>query len=386
MASCGPKPLDPRGEVNLWAPQEIAELHAAADSFEGLSLNLTIAGESWLTRLKQKKEPPDLIYTDWNWDVAEGFHAGMLLDLSSYFDRMPVTDKIRPIFLRQSIVNPGVKYFLPAAAYSWGLFYNTAILAYYDIQIPESWDGWPGFLEALKGNGVVPIALGASTGWPALGWLSYLDLRLNGSVKHFELLEGSRPFDDPSMTVVYDTFAGWRDKGYFNADASKMNWITSLELVGSGRAACVLMGSFSAPRFANKDHIAFAPVPTAGSAGDSGELAVVEAFLITREAQAPEAALSLAQEYVATGIPRQTRGRYLLSVLELGDAVTAVHEDLTAVQLEIFRSAGFLLPQMDRYLPAQAAYDINRVMARFLNPDFDMSAADLARILKNIRP
>ncbi len=386
LASCGPKALDSRGEVNLWIPREMTELREAAGALDGLSLSVVVAGESWITRLKLQKEPPDLMYTNYDRDIVEGIKSGLLLDLSPYFDRMPVTEKMLTAFAHQSEANTGMKYIVPAAAYTWGLFYNKTVLASHGIQIPESWDEWLDALKVLKSKGVVPIALGTSIGWPALAWVSYLDLRLNGGAAHLKLLEGARSFDDPSMVAVYTTLEEWRDAGYFNADASTINWRASLELVGSGQAAFVLMGAFSESRIPNRDEIKFAPVPTAGNEGDRGELAVIEGFAVAASARAPEAALSLAEKYLPMNLPRSARGGYLMSVLETEEGVAPQQGGVAAVQLEIFESADVLVPQLDRYFPAQAAYDFARVLARFFDPNTQMSADDLARILKNIRP
>ena len=386
MISCGPKSLDPRGEVNLWIPQEMEELQAVADSIDGLSLNVTVAGESWLSRLKEENNPPALVYTDLNNDVTEGFDAGLMLDLSPYLDRMQVAERMLAGFAGLSATDTGTRLFLPAAAYSWGLYYNVEILASHGVHITDNWDEWLAALEKLKNADVVPIALGSSFGWPALAWVSYLDLRINGGAMHAQLLDGARSFDDPSMLTVYRTLEQWRDKGYFNTDASKMNWPESLELVGSGQAAFVLMGTFCEARMPNREQIAFAPVPVAGNEEDRGELAGIEGFAVAGGAPAPEAALALADRYIAAGEPRPTKAGYIISVIEPQDDTSARRDDLAAVQTEIFESADIVVPQLDRYLPAQAAYDINRVLARFFDPGFDMSADNLARILTNIRP
>ena len=94
LVSCGPKALDTHGEVYIWVPREMKEFHTAAAALDGLSLKVAVAGESWLSRLKKEYESPDLVYTDWNREVAEGSDTGLLLDLTPYLNRMPVTKRM----------------------------------------------------------------------------------------------------------------------------------------------------------------------------------------------------------------------------------------------------------------------------------------------------
>ena len=384
LTSCGPKTLDPNGKVHLWAPEELEMIYTIADAQDGLSLTVITGGESWFSRLKKQDDSLDLVYTAWTHDVSAGHNAGLLLDITPYLDRIPLVTEVSAAFSTRFLTKAYPQLLLPAAAYTWGLFYNTEVLASHGVEIPASWDDLIDTFELLQSKGTVPIALGSSLGWPALAWISYLDLRLNGGTKHSQLFDGTRSFDDHSIQSVYRMLEEWREKEYFNADASKIGWPASLDLVRSGQAAYVLMGAFGSTRITNRDNVAFIRIPAADNDGDSGELAYIEGFSVAKTARAPEAALSLAEKYISAGVMRHTKNEYLIPLLKPGEKHVDQGESIAAVQFEILNSADILVPQIDQYVSAQTAYDVNRVLARFFDPKIGMSAEDLARLLGKI--
>ena len=104
-------------------------------------------------------------------------------------------------------------------------------------------------------------------------------------------------------------------------------------------------------------------------------------FAAAASASHPEAALNLADLYCAEGAPANTVGAFAVPA--------TTHREfgvpLLDAQMRQVSNADVLAPQLDRYVPPQSAFDINRVMARFFSPGSDMTGDDLAAILSTIR-
>ena len=380
LLACAPRPLSTRGSVKVRADVPDAELAQTAAKLSGLSYSELSPQGSWRRQLEARSGAPDLVLVDRDRELDASAAAGELADISRYWARLSSIPAMRKS-LASSLVAADAKahYFLPTSLYPWGLFYNIAILKGAGIAPPSTLAELEDSFGHLAGKGITPLALGASYGWPALAWLSILDIRQNGAAAHRLLLEGKRSFDDPGLLEVCATLERWRDRGYFPANAAKLGWNDALGAVDNGSAAFAFLSASALAAYRRKSALGFMALPPGRSADGRGELAIVRGFALSAHASAPQAALALADAYALDGAPGQTTEPWTLpAVAQEGPGEK---EGFRAAEARILDGASEVLPQLDWALPAQAAIDARAAMTRFFEKRGGMSSGELAAAL-----
>jgi len=384
VAGCGNSskqqdPLDPSGSVRFWTTRPTDGLKEIAASLPGLELSEGPKDRPWFHLLNTDVAELDLVFTEMGRDLVKAKADGTIADLSAYWNRMSASKKVWPALAAAKDV-----YFIPSTIYAWGLFYNNEVLDSNGIKYPTSFGALESAFSALAAKGVVPIALGSKGDWSVFAWLSYLDIRKNGAEAHQRLLDGARAFDDPSLAPVYATLQKWRDGGWIDRDSGKKNWSEALADVQSGKAAFSLMGSFAANRFVEPGKIRWAAVPRGGA--KAGEMAVIQGFAASSEATDLEAALALADAFVSQSSPNLANDVFSLPSVVTKYAKEAGKEDVISTikfeQAAVIADAKAILSQMDRYLPAQTAYNVLEALRGFFDVGSAMSATELAAALK----
>ena len=381
LVACAPSALGSSGSVTLITNLPDEALVATAAKQPGLKFKLATATESWERQLAAGKGAPDLVLLDWDNRLAEAGAAGLVADLSRYWKRLAAPKGIGKS-LASSVESPDGKtsFFLPSSFYPWGLFYNVELLKKTGLALPTTMEEFEAALPKLAAKGLTPIALGASYGWPALAWLSILDIRLNGIEAQRSLAEGRRRFDDKGLLEVYATLQRWRDAGYFGPGAASRNWEDSFAAVEKGQAAFVYLGASALSRYARASALGFVAVPPGRGEGSRGELAVIHGFALSAHAVSSEAALALADAYVVAGAPGQTADSWTLAA-SVGSVKAGELGDLKAAESRIAEGAGAFLPQLDWALPAAASYEARSVMKSFFEKGSRMDAKGLAAAL-----
>ena len=385
LASCAGKSLNAAGEVALWSTRDDPELAESAGSMSGLAFAYAPRDKHWSALLAQGTAGPDLVVAEWGRDVIEARSAGSLADLAPYGGRMTsmpfIWKGLRNAFKAESSV-------YPASLYCWGLFYNPAVLSSRGLEFPKTWKAFQASLPEIKKGGAIPIALGGSSGWPALAWLGYLDIRMNGIEAYRSLVSGKRGLGDESLAKVYAILGEWRDAGLIGAAGSAGTWTEALSAVESGRAAYALMGTFAMGRFAIPDAVRWAPLPSAGA--KNGEIVAVQGFALSSGARAPEAALALADAYVRRGAAGMVSDAFRVAAIAVdARAKDSGESSLASVkgsQEALLRTGAPLAPQLDRVLPSQAAYDANQVLSDFFRPSSRVGAAQLGAKMARVSP
>lgn len=380
LSACAPRALSTRGSVTLLEAGPDSAIAAEAASLPGLDLRELPLKGSWRAQLESRTGASDLILIDWDRDLESAGRAGLVAELSGYWARLSSTGRMRKA-LDPRLYGPGGKarYFLPLCVYPWGLFYNQGLLAKAGIAPPSTMAELEADFGKLSARGIVPVALGASYGWPALAWVSILDLRLNGSEAHRLLLEGRRAFGDPGLLNVYAVLERWRDLGWFSADASKLSWDQAMTAVDSGRAAFTFLSSSALTRYRHLSVMGFMALPRGEGGGRGGELGTLRGFVLPARASSPRAALALADAYALSGAPGQTQASWGLPAVAPSDGSEA--EGLRGAAAKIVAGAEVMMPQLDWALPAQASMEARLAMQRFFDRRGGMGAKELAAAL-----
>ena len=117
-------------------------------------------------------------------------------------DTLPLGELSRaftPSVIQSSAMYGGRIYLLPLTQHFVGFFYNRRVFATHGIEPPRTWDALLRAVVRLKQRGVVPIALGSQSKWPAQFWFDYLLLRSAPVGFRERLLAGQAAFTDPEV-------------------------------------------------------------------------------------------------------------------------------------------------------------------------------------------
>ena len=162
---------------------------------------------------------------------------------------------------------PGMQYFEPGARVAWqtaggkesfcmpvasvihGFMYNKAIFRKLDLQAPKTVDEFFGVLDALRRNGVAPLALGTAEQWEA-SQLVFTNIGPNfwrGEAGQKALIEGRARLTDPPF--VEALAFGARMGGYLGKGAAAQTYAQSRAMFAEGRAAIYPAGSWDIAYF-----------------------------------------------------------------------------------------------------------------------------------------
>ncbi|WP_163833438.1 ABC transporter substrate-binding protein [Spartinivicinus ruber] len=140
-------------------------------------------------------------------------------------------------------------YAIPFAYYQWGFYYNSAILAKYNLPLPNTWQQFLDICYTLKKHNIYCIGIGTKEHWPAAGWFDYLNLRLNGLGFHHELTKGCIAYTHPSVLNVFTHWAELVNQNFYEPGATSHNWKLVFPTIYRGKTAFTLIGNFAESLF-----------------------------------------------------------------------------------------------------------------------------------------
>lgn len=197
--------------------------------------------------------PPD-VYSYW-----AGARVVSVLDKLQPIDDVWATggfDRVfSPILVESACTYSGKKYLLPITQHLTCFFYNRAIFDKLSLKPPATWEEFLQVCETIKKAGIVPIALGAKTRWPAQFWFDYLLLRTAPLEFRRRLMRGEALYSDPEVMKALELWKHCVTAGYFNPDATQTSWDTGAnEMVFQGKAAMTLMGTWIMGIYGDEAH------------------------------------------------------------------------------------------------------------------------------------
>ena len=153
-------------------------------------------------------------------------------------------------------------YALPLSYYQWGIYFNKAVFQRYNITAPKTLPELLEVITRLRDKNITPFSYSANSPWTLLAWLDYLNLRINGSEFHQDLLAGKISFHDKRMTNVLDW---WRKLLIAEAfhKTSNLTWEQSLPYIYRDLTAMTLMGNFFLAQVPaqQQEKLSFMPFP-----------------------------------------------------------------------------------------------------------------------------
>lgn len=222
------------GEFAKAHPDITLDVVAAEQSAYKTKLNTAMASGN----------PPDVFYT-----LPGGF-LGAFVDGGQMYalDDDLAKDGWGASFLESALAQTtknGHTYAVPVDVDSVVFWYDKALFAEKGWEIPKTYDELMTLSEAIKGEGMIPFALGNKDSWPATFWFQYLEMRLKGSgaITAFVNKDPAATLM-PEATAAFEHAAEIAQKGYFPIGFNGMSDQEANILFLNGQAAMLLNGTW----------------------------------------------------------------------------------------------------------------------------------------------
>ncbi|WP_017538236.1 extracellular solute-binding protein [Nocardiopsis halophila] len=282
-------------------------------------------------------QAPTLVFSWAGGTLADYARSGQVQDLSGQVDG--ATEDLLPSVAANGEVDGGLYAVPNNQAQPAVLYYNEDVLADAGVEPPETLADMMEAVEALKDEGVVPIALAGQSVWPELMWIQYLTDRIGGPEVFQRILDGEEgAWSDPAVveaaTAIEDLVeAGAFGDGFGSVDADSG---ADTALLHTGKAGMLLQGSWVYPNMASDapgfvedglGHTAFPVVE--GGAGDPSNIVGNPANFWSVSSDAPEEERQTAVDYLNEQVYNE---EHVQSLLDLGSVppVAGLEEEIAA--------------------------------------------------------
>jgi len=253
--------------------------------------------------------------------------------------------------------NDGHVYAVPTDYYPWAVFYRKDVFAQKGYTIPTDWDGFKGLCAKMKTDGLFPIAMGESDGWPAQGTFNAINLRLNGCDFHTRLLSGREQWTDSNVTAVFKKWAEITQ--YYPPDPLTTTWQQAARQLLRKTAGMYVIGLFVSDEFkasghqADIDQLDFFPFPDLGTQYDTEKAldAPIDVYMISKKSPTLSKDSGQAKAFLEFLAKGSTQGLLLKqvtgSIPTANDADTSTYTSLQLRARQLVSSAK-RITQLDR--------------------------------------
>ncbi|WP_312880339.1 extracellular solute-binding protein [Paenibacillus phytorum] len=263
--------------------QQNAVLTRIIDDYQKANPNVTVKTEvleneqykSKLKVLSASNQLPDVGFT-----FAAGFLEPYVKgDLFEPLDDV-LNNKLKDKFVSgttEAYAVNGKTYGLPVELNIVPVYYNKAIFAKNNLQVPKSYDEFLNVVKTLSNNNVVPIALGNKDRWTGSLWYMYMANRVGGNDPLKKAIARTGSFEEPSLIQAAKDVQGLVDLNAFNKGFNGLSYDEGKSEFMNGKAAMYLMGTWELPSFTTnpdvpkefKDNVGFFKFPAVnGGKGD----------------------------------------------------------------------------------------------------------------------
>lgn len=316
-------------------------------------------------------EEPD-IFVSWGGGWLESFiDEGKVLDID---DRVKeIADEYYPSALSLFQVK-GKNYCLPYSCGPVPVYYNKQIYADLGLEVPTTIEEFEANCDKIKEAGIIPLALGNSSQWPAALTFTYLSMREGGTQPFLDAYnrENGGTFEHESFIKAGARLQDWVKKGYYPEGCNGINYDTggSRMLFYNGMAAHIVQtnGMFSncrseAPEFYENNLGIFGFPVIEGGAGNAKQiLGGGNAYSISASCPYPDEAFEL--------IHMLTDQQFGQDSVDIAGVITGVKgvtmpNELTKAADDFIQNAEYIQNFYDQFLPSdlgalhkQTTYDL----------------------------
>ncbi|MGA2763100.1 MAG: extracellular solute-binding protein [Spirochaetia bacterium] len=185
------------------------------------------------------EKAPDL-FTWWStYRMKDLIDQGLVADMTDLWDKHKAG---YPKGVRDAFTFNGKVYGLCDVVEYWGVWYNKAVFAKYDLTVPTTWAEFLKVCDTLKKNGVTPMEQTVQGRWPTFIMFEEMVARQDPQL-YVDLCDGKVKYTDPRVKQAFAVWADLIRKGYFT-DPSTDLFADAPRLFNSGEVAMVPCGSW----------------------------------------------------------------------------------------------------------------------------------------------
>ncbi len=270
--------------------EKLSEIDAADNGIK-IEQEMISDETSYYNKLRTKfavGEFPDIFLDFGGARCYDYVESGVLVDLAPYLqaDQKWANDFVSGVIDDWKYPDyPGAVYGVPTAFYVVGIFYNKAIFADLNLEIPKTMNEFTKVCDTLLAADITPMPLGEKDIYRAGHFLNNLVMKAYGSEAVVALGNRTLAYDDPKMIHLYQMIYDFNQKGYFGQNAVNKDNNMARSDFHSGKSAMQFDGTWYlgiAAKAANADDIGFFPFPAVdpqyyGSwqGGNNGGISVV---------------------------------------------------------------------------------------------------------------
>ena len=184
---------------------------------------------------------PDIFFS-WGGESLNRFaRSGRLLDLTPYMDKDNAwRESFLPSFLSSSVLN-GKNYAVPYRSSILYMLYNDKIFKENNLKVPENWDEFIIACEALKNNGITPIAFGNSGQWYSMWYVGQFNANyVDAATRLTDYTPTSGEFSDQGYLKAVQTFLDLHKNGYFGENVNSKDYYQVREEFSVGKYGMML--------------------------------------------------------------------------------------------------------------------------------------------------
>ncbi|MBG6238428.1 raffinose/stachyose/melibiose transport system substrate-binding protein [Mycetocola sp. CAN_C7] len=286
--SADPTDVDPEGEIVtreiswllsrpadggvITAMEQIADEYAQENPGFALNLITTPDRPSYIQKyetLAAANKLPELFDTDATPFAQKLAGQGRMVDIDVLLEDLDLADEYREAAVNYQRFDDGSLYMVPFEFQLEFFWYNSALFADAGVDVPATLDDFPEMCEALRAEGVTPIALDGQDQWPLERYMAYYPFRMAGPEYIQELKTGDASFSDPAGQAAAEWLYDLGQAGCFQEGFSSTGYADAQALFTSGRAAVYNIGTWELGNLATetldptvRDSIDYFTLPT----------------------------------------------------------------------------------------------------------------------------
>lgn len=239
----------------ITAMQQIAEEYA--EEHPGFALNLITTPDrpSYIQKyetLAAANKLPELFDTDATPFAQKLAGQKRMVDIDVLLDDLDMSDDYREAALNYQRFDDGSLYMVPFEFQLEFFWYNTALFEDAGVEVPATLDDFPQMCEALRAQGVTPIALDGQDQWPLERYMAYYPFRMAGPEYVQDLKNGDASFADPAGRAAAEWLYDLGQAGCFQEGFSSTGYADAQALFTSGRAAVYNIGTWELSNLATE--------------------------------------------------------------------------------------------------------------------------------------
>lgn len=245
---------------------------------EGVKIDVEVlSNEQYKDKIKvlsTSKELPDVGMT-WAAGYLEPYVGGnMFAPLDDLIEK-ELSDTFIP-GTAEAYALDGVTYGLPLELNIATIYYNKAMFAERNLEVPKTYEELENVIKVFNEDGIQPIALGNKDAWTGSLWYMYLADRIGGTNVLNAAIDRSGTFEDSALIEAAEKVQNLVN---LNGFIKGFNGLTNDEAKGmfmNEQAAMYLMGTWELPNYTTnedvpqefKDSIDYLNFPTVDGKGE----------------------------------------------------------------------------------------------------------------------